>query len=409
MFLVCFSGETRLISSMAVVASYPSEKAPFAVIYSRLIGAKTRYEVRWRADGKRKRKVFTVETDAHALAQQLCANIKANSGRYHTITTDDWLLLQKAKRLGLERLDEALTQHTAVGVRRATVADLRERFIRFYDDRAKRTRGDIVLRFRAIEHAFGGRYVDSLTTEEIETWWRQLPGSLRNRNNYLTALTTFLNQAKAWEYLPHDRDVASARVRRVRAKKREPGILAPDQLGTILRHIRADMLPYIALGAFAGLRPSEISGIAGERDGLLWSDIDLAGGHIRIRRDVAGKTARPRVIDLHPTLAEWLAPFAQGGKKTVAYRNAARILTDANLEGEWIVPWPQDGLRHSFASYYYAMSRDLKATAHQSGNSEAIVLAHYNNPRSREEAELWFALTPAKVGRPGAGEGKSGG
>ena len=73
------------------------------------------------------------------------------------------------------------------------------------------------------------------------------------------------------------------------------------------------------------------------------------------------------------------------------------------------MPWPQDGLRHSFASYYYAMSRDLKATAHQSGNSEAIVLAHYNNPRSREEAELWFALTPAKVGRPGAGEGKSGG
>lgn len=384
---------------MAVLASYPSEKAPFAVVYSRQIGAKMRFEVRWRADSQRKRKVFSVESDAHDLGKRLCANIKANSGRYHTITTDDWLLLQRAKRLGLEDIEAALARQHPIGAQRATVADLRERFLSFYDDRAKRTRSDIILRFRAIEEAWGARFVDSITTEEIELWWRRLPGCLRNRNNYLSALTTFLNQAKAWEYLPHDRIVASARVRRVRARGREPGILLPDQIATILRHIRPDMIPYIALGAFAGLRPSEISGIAGERSGILWSDVDISSGHIRIRRDVAGKTARPRVIDLHPTLAEWLTPFVAAGKTPVTFRNAARILTGENIAGQWVVPWPQDGVRHSFASYYYALTRDLAATAHQSGNSESIILSHYNNPRSKEEADHWFSLTPAKVGR----------
>ena len=44
------------------------------------------------------------------------------------------------------------------------------------------------------------------------------------------------------------------------------------------------------------MRPSEIEGVVGERDGLQWDDIDFKQGHIRIRSEVAGKLAEPRYI-----------------------------------------------------------------------------------------------------------------
>lgn len=53
---------------------------------------------------------------------------------------------------------------------------------------------------------------------------------------------------------------------------------------------------FLALGAFAGMRPSEIEGVVGERDRLQWDDIDFEQRHIRIRAEVAGKLAEPRYI-----------------------------------------------------------------------------------------------------------------
>jgi len=55
-------------------------------------------------------------------------------------------------------------------------------------------------------------------------------------------------------------------------------------------------IAFLALGAFAGMRPSEIEGVVGERDGLQWEDIDFKQRHIRIRSEVAGKLAEPRYV-----------------------------------------------------------------------------------------------------------------
>jgi integrase len=383
---------------VALIAQYPSKENPFVSLYSREISGAVRYEVRWRADGRRQRKTCTDRASAEKLAQQLSANFKANSGRYHTITNEDWLLLQKAKQLGDARIEEAL--HMARHPNRATVSELKSRFLDHYNDRAKRTHDDIRTKFNVIEDTFGDRYVDTITVEEIEHWYFQLPGSIRTRNNFLTALTTFLNRAKDWDYLPHDREVAGARVRRVKPLPKDPGILTPDEATQILHDAEPDLIPYLALGMFAGIRPSEAAGIIGDRDGIKWGDLDFDEKTIRIRREVAGKLGRPRVIDMHPTLELWLKPFIQKPDQPICHRTSGNKLTAANREHQWKTPWPQDGIRHSWVSYHFARDRDITATAQQAGNSPQVIEESYNNPRSKREALEWFSLTPAKVGRP---------
>ena len=385
---------------MALVAEFPSKENPLVKVYQRDQFGKPRFEVCWRAEGERKRKTFTDQQAASSLAQKLSKQIKSNSGRFHTITAAEYRLLEKAKQLGESEIDAALGKVSDLS-HRCTVSELKDRFLSFYDHRAKRTRDDVRTRFAQIEDTFGDRYLDSITTHEIESWYLSLPVATRTKNNFLTIFTTFMNLARDWEYLPHDRTTAAARVRRVQTLKKEPGILTLEEATAILKTADIPLLPYITLGLFAGLRPSESAGVIGERDGLLIRDIDLEKNVIRIRRPVAGKVGRPRVIDIQPNLKKWLSPLLNGDPDSPAcFRTSYTKFSEANLAHEWKIPWTIDAMRHSFISYYFALTGEKGRTAQQAGNSERVIDEDYNNPRSKAEAEAWFSLTPETVGRP---------
>lgn len=383
---------------MSVVARYPKEGPAFATIYSLRYRDKTRYRLRWSTTEGKKEKTFSDLDTAKATAEELCEKAGGKHPRPHYISAADKVLLDKAKRIGEAALDDLIDRRGKIKGR-ATISDLTPKFLEFYQHRAKCTRDDMKAKIKTIAATFGPRWIDSITTEEIETWYLALPGAPRTKNNHLRALTILLNQAKRWDYLPPDRDVASARVRRLKIPATDPAIITPAQAEPILREASLPVLRYLALGMFAGLRPSEAAGVGGERDGLLWSDIDFDAQTIRIRRAVAGKTGRPRVIDLRDTLASWLAPQQPEQDRPVCYRTSHKKLWEENRDHQWIIPWPKDSARHSFISYLLAENRDIAETAHQAGNTPGIIEQHYHNPRTREESAAWFALTPEKIGR----------
>ncbi|MCD8071449.1 MAG: hypothetical protein LUE08_08745 [Akkermansiaceae bacterium] len=60
----------------------------------------------------------------------------------------------------------------------------------------------------------------------------------------------------------------------------------------------SDLVPLVALGAFAGIRPTECSR-------LKWQDISLEESVVTVRR-ASSKTGGARHVELHPTLALWL-------------------------------------------------------------------------------------------------------
>jgi integrase len=71
----------------------------------------------------------------------------------------------------------------------------------------------------------------------------------------------------------------------------------------MLTGIAPKFVPFVALGAFAGLRTAEIHR-------LEWQDIDFHGGHIIVGKHKA-KTGQRRIIPVLPALKAWLEPLAQ--------------------------------------------------------------------------------------------------
>jgi hypothetical protein len=65
------------------------------------------------------------------------------------------------------------------------------------------------------------------------------------------------------------------------------------------------------------------------------------------------------------------------------------------LRGEW----PQNALRHSFGSYYFAQFNDAAKLALEMGNSLATIFRHYRQLVKPKQAERYWKLAPIAGGR----------
>lgn len=90
-------------------------------------------------------------------------------------------------------------------------------------------------------------------------------------------------------------------------RKRTVSIFTPRTMRRILKEVREDLIPFVALSASGGLRPSEARR-------LLWENISWRDEYIEIHASQARKTLRDRFVPLLPNLRAWLEPDCdQGG------------------------------------------------------------------------------------------------
>jgi integrase len=112
------------------------------------------------------------------------------------------------------------------------------------------------------------------------------------------------------------------------------------------------------------------------------------------------KSARRRFVKIKPNLALWLKPYAQarGAVTPTGYR---KLLHKARRTAG-IKTWPNNALRHSFASYYLARFNRAGASelALELGHTNAnLVFQHYRQLVRPKEAKLYWSLEPAATGR----------
>jgi integrase len=163
-------------------------------------------------------------------------------------------------------------------------------------------------------------------------------------------------------------------------------IYTPEEITKLLKAASEEFLPFVALGAFAGLRSAEI-----ERLG--WKDLDLAGGYIHVAADKA-KTRSRRLVPILPNLAQWLAPYAQRqGKVWNLTSNDLQDARAATVEKSKTA-WKDNACRHSFISYRLAELQDVNKVSLEAGNSPAIVFKHYRELVKPDAAKVWFAVSP---------------
>ena len=164
-------------------------------------------------------------------------------------------------------------------------------------------------------------------------------------------------------------------------------VFTPAEIQKLLAAASEDYLPCLAIGAFAGLRSAEV-----ER--MEWSDVQLSSGCIVVGASKA-KTASRRVVPISDNLAKWLAPYV--GKQGLIWQGTHEgyyklQLATAQLAG---VKWKDNALRHSYASYRFALTNDAGRVAGELGNSSAVVHRHYRELVKTSDAERWFTIVPS--------------
>ena len=139
----------------------------------------------------------------------------------------------------------------------------------------------------------------------------------------------------------------------------------------------------VAIGLFAGLRPSEIADL--KPADITSRGIRVSGG--KLRRQLK------RTVPIPDVLTAWLKKYPfEGIPKGWQYKlKALKKATDADK-------WVQDIIRHTSITYQTERDKNEALTAFNCGTSIGMMNRHYRDSIDDEEAvdEFW-RLTPAKI------------
>src|SRR5262249_46412416 len=185
-----------------------------------------------------------------------------------------------------------------------TVAQLTDEVIKAKrrDGRSEVYLRDLRYRLSKFVQDFGQRPIAGITVDELDNWLRALPYSPQSRRNYQTIVGLLFSYAEGRGIV--DRNPIS-RTAKPKLVDRPPEIFSVDELRGLLEsanRVGQDVLPMLAIGAFAGLREAEIQR-------LDWSEVDLTRGHIEVKAAKA-KSARRRIVPILPNLTAWLRPYS---------------------------------------------------------------------------------------------------
>lgn len=100
--------------------------------------------------------------------------------------------------------------------------------------------------------------IGDLPTAMLQTWLDALRASGRTKRNYLAAIGTLFRFAIGRKYLPKDAIEEVQAVQRAKEDNGEIKIFSPAELRLIFSAARAELVPWLAIAAFAGLRTSEL-------------------------------------------------------------------------------------------------------------------------------------------------------
>jgi integrase len=291
-----------------------------------------------------------------------------------------------------EVVDELIASKASAGKSGVYIKDLTSRLGAFADS--------FQLRITSVTGKQIEEYIRSLKTiNSNESQRRQLAG--RTQNNIRRLVSTLFKFAIKRGYLPKDHDEISG-VEKASVDSGEIEVFSTAELQKLFAacltpvkergkwRTREEMIPYLAVAAFCGLRAAEIMR-------LDWSEIHLTGTE-KFVEVTAGKakTASRRTVPITDNCAAWLERYAKPSGPVINLSRADKqlFLYLAEKSG---VAWKHNGLRHSFISYRLAVVKDVGQVSLEAGNSPGMVFKHYRQLVRESEAKEWFGIMPPKM------------
>ena len=377
-------------------------------LYQSVNRGKAMYQLAYYAGGKRVQKNFADKAEAKRVARAVLGALAEDAVAVDALATPELESLVAARKvlapdyalhvaveehaqalakLGKSTLREAVEfflRHHRADLPRLPLSEISEQFARSREQSGLSPHYIFLCRkfTRKLAEAFPGLCLSDLTTAALDKWLGDLKLGATTKNDMRRVLGTCGNWAERHGHLLKGSSPFPGMVR-YKEEKAAVSIFTPEQIASLLGKADATLRPYLAMGAFAGLRTAELQRID-------WSEIDLDRGFITVAASKA-KTRRRRVVPLSENLKLWLTPIRQASGPIcvhVCAQHAAR----EKCEG---FKWAKNGLRHSFISYRLAILHDTARVALEAGNSPQVIFSHYRELVTPEAAKAWFDVKPA--------------
>lgn len=343
-------------------------------------------------ENKAHTKSFYSQEDAEAYAQVLEQELAVDGPRAlalpYTLRQEALLATRALAPLGITLLD-AVRAHIATKQQNEKTATVEEMVDLFLMDKETNgaSRGHLRttrLQLERFADSFGKKTIGLMTYEEIQDWFNRMAVKPVTKLGYRRALNSLFIFATKRKYTMNNpiQDLNLPK------PKEEPiEIFTVEEMKALLRHATPKVLPFLTLGALAGLRSAEIFR-------LDWSNIRWDQGTIEIAGAIA-KTGQRRFAVISDNLAAWLRPIAklsgpviEPGHEKTFYREVYAVADKAGVN------WKHNALRHSYASYRTAAIKDVAQVSWEMGNSPRIIFRHYRELVSSKEAEAFWKIYP---------------
>ena len=252
---------------------------------------------------------------------------------------------------------------------------------------------DLRIRLNVFARTFGSEKAVNISQKMVDDWIIELPHSGTTKNNYRRLLGVLFSFAVDRKYVLQ---VPISKQSKSSVKRGKPGILTVDECIRLLSACDDEILPAVALGMFAGLRPES------EIWRLDWSKIDFTRKQIDVEPLATknnGDNASVRWVEMPHNLIEWLLPFRKKAGPVSPKGDSYFTRLQRARQAAKLNTWPHDALRHCFCSYHYAAYNDAGKTMAQAGHTNPrTFFRHYRARVPSEEAKKFFNVQPADEG-----------
>jgi site-specific recombinase XerD len=354
---------------------------------------KTAWQVACQIRGVRIRETFDTRAKAETRAAQIRAQVQREGAAAFNLPPDVRAVAAKCHEKLAEHgasIEDAVRHYleTVVKFRNApTVAEVVDKLIADTKAAGRREKTVTDLRYRLGKFAriFGKRKLSEITLDELQEWSNDPTLTARSRRHLLTKVSQLFRYAEKRGWC--EKNIA-AFVARPDVPDGEPSFLRVEQCARLLECAPDhDLLPYIVLSLFCGIRCHELRR-------LTWEKVKLAEGVILIDGSVA-KTKSRRIIELSEAALAWLATCSKPSGHVVDPVNFRKRLDALRKAAGLVKDWPKNALRHTAATYLYALTQDAVRVSAMLGNSPDVLHRHYRGLTTKAEAERFFALRPA--------------
>lgn len=236
----------------------------------------------------------------------------------------------------------------------------------------------------------GDRDVRCVTKSDIEAWLSQYAKTDSAWTKYHNQLRQFFRFAQGRGHIA-DNPLAEKAQNENAVADTEIEIYSAAEVERLLRAAEADwpsLVPVLAIGFFAGLRPAEI-------DRLDWAHVNIETRQIIVTSQTA-KRRRRRKVSMCGSLVEWLLPFRKESGSVSPSDAYTRKHRKALLRKAGIDEWIHDGLRHTYGSMHVEKHGSREATAKEMGHRDLRVLIdHYATAiDDPTEADAYWSILP---------------